>query len=82
MKTARFLLACAVASVLAACGSDPITAPARPAAPLRDGAPINPSSGGQVSESGVCVKITVLNSDGTAVEVCVGDNNSQIGSGN
>lgn len=73
MKTARFLLAFAVASVLAACGTDSITAPATDRA-----APRSPAAD-EVS----CVKVTVV-TDGTATEVCAESaaGGSQIGSGN
>lgn len=68
MKTARFLLACAVASVLAACGNDPITAPAA--------APRSPAA-----DESACVKTTVVTSSGT-VEVCIDTvTGSQMGSG-
>ncbi|HYH82852.1 MAG TPA: hypothetical protein VEX86_23870 [Longimicrobium sp.] len=76
MKTARFLLACAVASVLAACGTDTITAPATDSPRA---APRSPAA--DESVSGVCVKVTIFNSDGSTAEVCVENNNSQIGSG-
>jgi hypothetical protein len=69
MKTARFLLACAVASVLAACGTDPITAPA--AAP-------KPPAADETS----CVKTTVVTANGTTTEVCAETvTGSQMGSG-
>jgi len=73
MKTARFLLACAVASVLAACGTESITAPG---ADSHRAAPRSPSA-----DATTCVKKTVVNSDGTTSEVCVEDRNSQMGSG-
>lgn len=75
MKTARFLLACAAASVLAACGSDTITAPA--AAPARahaDGSTSGTSSTG-------CVTTLVMNPDGTYSVQCVYDSNGQLGTG-
>lgn len=74
MKTARFLLACAVASVLAACGTDPITAPATDRA-----APRSPAA-----DETACVKTTVTKADGSTVEVCADSvaGGSQIGSGN
>ena len=73
MKTARFLLACAVASVLAACGSNPITAPATDRA-----APRSPAA-----DQTTCVKTTIVSSDGTTTEVCAetAAGGSQIGSG-
>lgn len=70
MKTARFLLACAVASVLAACGSQTITSPA--AAPTRPHA----------DDAATCVKVQVVNPDGSTTELCVVDGNSgMMGSG-
>jgi hypothetical protein len=75
MKTARFLLACAVASVLAACGTDPITAPA---ADAHRAAPRSPAAD---QTSTTCVKTTVVSSNGSTVEVCVEDRSSQMGSG-
>lgn len=74
MKTARFLLACAVASVLAACGTDPITAPAADAHRVAPRAP--------AADATACVKTTVVNPDGTTTEVCVEDRSSQMGTGN
>jgi len=71
MKTARFLLACAVASVLAACGSDPITAPATDA--HRAAPRVNDNT---------CVKVTVVNADGTTSERCADSTGSQMGTGN
>jgi hypothetical protein len=72
MKTARFLLAFAVASVLAACGTDPITAPATDRA-----APRSPAA-----DETACVKTSVVTSDGTTVEVCAESaTGSQMGSG-
>ncbi|HSU14480.1 hypothetical protein [Longimicrobium sp.] len=69
MKTARFLLACAAVSVLAACGSQTITAPVEP--------PARPHA-----DEAACVKVTVLNPDGTTTEVCASTNNSgMMGSG-
>ena len=74
MKTARFLLACAVASVLAACGTDPITAPA---VDTHRAAPTS-----RAADATTCVKTTVVSSNGSTTEVCVEDRSSQIGSGN
>jgi uncharacterized lipoprotein YajG len=68
MKTARFLLACVAVSMLAACSTDSITAPAAPRAPAADGTPN-------------CVKIIVVNPDGTTTERCATDGSSQLGSG-
>lgn len=74
MKTARFLLACAVASVLTACSTDPITAPA---ADTHRAAPRSPDA-----DASTCVKKTIVNPDGTSAEVCVEDRSSQMGTGN
>lgn len=74
MKTARFLLACAVASVLAACGTDPITAPAA------DSHRAAPTS--RAADATTCVKTTVVTSTGATVEVCSEDRSSQMGTGN
>lgn len=73
MKTARFLLACAVASVLAACGSDPITAPATDRA-----APRSPAA-----DQTACVTTTIQKADGSTVEVCAESvaGGSQMGTG-
>jgi uncharacterized lipoprotein YajG len=70
MKTARFLLACAAVSVLAACGSQTITSPAAPTRPNADN-----------TSTTNCIKITVQNPDGTSSEQCATDNNGQLGSG-
>jgi uncharacterized lipoprotein YajG len=70
MKTARFLLACAAVSVLAACGSQTITAPAAPTRPNADN-----------TSTTNCVKIIVHNADGSTTEQCATDNNGQLGSG-
>ncbi len=72
MKTARFLLACAVASVLAACGNS-ITAPAdaHRAAPKAD----------ESTSSTPCVVKNVVLSDGSTVELCVQESSSQMGTG-
>jgi len=74
MKTARFLLACAVASVLAACGTQSITSPdARtPKTPKAD----------ETITSVPCVMKTIVLSDGSTVEVCVSEGSSQMGTGN
>jgi hypothetical protein len=86
MKTARFLLACAVASVLAACGTDTITAPAAPsrAQPRFDGSQIGTgsSTGSPTTPDGSCVLVTVTNPDGTTSQVCATNGvTSQIGTG-
>ena len=86
MKTARFLLACALVSALAACGSQGITAPdavapARPhfdqdpVAGGGDGEPNQDVSGGQTN----CV--VVVNSDGSVSTVCQNNRNGQLGTG-
>lgn len=87
MKTARFLLACALVSALAACGSQGITAPdaVAPARPHFDEDPIvgepthtQDTGGGQTN----CVRITVVNADGSISTVCQTYSNGQLGSGN
>lgn len=78
MKTARFVLALAAASVLAACGSDAITSPssAAPRHPRADVTPGDTTGSGQ--SVGSCGSlITVLNADGTTTTTC----QSQLGSG-
>ena len=81
MKTARFVLALAAASVLAACGTDTITSPssAAPRHPRADVTPGDTTGTGQ-SGSGTCV--TTLNADGTSSTTCVDRINGQFGSGN
>jgi hypothetical protein len=87
MKTARFLLACAVASVLAACGTDTITAPAAPsraAHPRFDsGSQIGTgsSTSNPTAPDGSCVPVTVVNPDGTTSQICGSGVTSQIGTG-
>jgi ABC-type glycerol-3-phosphate transport system substrate-binding protein len=79
MKTARFVLALAAASVLAACGSDTITSPSS-AAPRHPRADVTPGDTTGTGQSvGVCggSVVTVLNSDGSTTTTC----NSQLGSG-
>jgi hypothetical protein len=68
MKTARFLLACAALSVLAACGSQTITAPVQ--------TPTRPSA-----DDAACIKTTITNADGTTSEVCITSSSGMIGSG-
>jgi len=82
MKTARFLLACALVSVLAACGSQGITAPdtARPPRPAHDdgvGGGDDPTIG-EIGGSGEthCVPVIVINPDGTTSTVCQTNNNA------
>ena len=86
MKTARFLLACVAASLLAACSADTITAPAAPARPSFDedagagtdegGSSIDGTGGG----TGDCTPFTVVNSDGSTSTFCQ-TYNGQFGSG-
>ena len=80
MKTARFLLACAAASVLAACGSDTITSPAT-TTPARPHADIAPGDSGESQSSTGCIKIIVINADGTTSEQCLYEGSGMIGSG-
>lgn len=86
MKTARFLLACALVSALAACGSQGITAPdaVAPARPHFDEDPIvgepthTQDTGGDQTN---CVLVVVVNPDGSLSTVCQSNNNRQLGSG-
>jgi len=80
MKTARFVLALAAASVLAACGSDAITSPSS-AAPRHPRADVTP---GDTTGSGqsVATCITTTNPDGSTTSTCnASDNSIQIGTG-
>ena len=87
MKTARFLLACALVSALAACGSQGITAPdaVAPARPHFDEDPIvggepthTQDTGGQSN----CVLVVIVNPDGSLSTVCqTSSTNRQLGSG-
>ena len=89
MKTARFLLACVAASLLAACSPDGITAPAAPARPQYD-EDVGPSVGddGGVTEklgtgTANCILIVVVNPDGSITTMCQEVNASgQFGTGN
>lgn len=85
MKTARFLLACALVSVLAACGSQGITAPdtAAPGRPHFDEDPID--GGGPTQDTGgqpTCVLVVVVHPDGSTTTVCQASTSRQLGSGN
>src|SRR5215210_4203392 len=65
MKTARFLLACVAASLLAACSADSITAPATPARPSFDES-VGPGDGGEGIDGtgggpGSCIPVVVVN---------------------
>lgn len=89
MKTARFLLACAAACTLAACGSD-ITAPSS-ATRAKLPAPRHDTTGdsGQMGSGNVngnvsgteCTWVLVIAPDGTLTQQCV-TVTSQMGSGN
>lgn len=89
MKTARFLLACALVSLLAACGSQGITAPdaAGPGRPHFDTAPATgtPPDDGTTYDTGNgsanCVIVIVVNPDGTITQTCQVNANGQLGSG-
>lgn len=89
MKTARFLLACVAASLLAACSADTITAPATPARPSFDEG-VGDGSGGDGGETidnsggtGNCMLVVVVNPDGSISTVCqVYTANGQLGTGN
>ena len=91
MKTARFLLACVAASLLAACSADGITAPATPATPSRPAfdEDVGPGDDGGTSTSDTglggptnCVLIVVVNVDGSISAKCHVNANGQLGSGN
>jgi hypothetical protein len=87
MKTARFLLACVAASLLAACSSDSITAPATPARPHFDES-VGPGDDGGVTGdthgtgTGNCILIIVVNPDGSVSTQCQVIANGQFGTGN
>ena len=87
MKTARFLLACVAASLLAACSPDAITAPATPARPNFDADPsIGADDGSYTTEtSGAgtanCIRIVVVNPDGSISLQCQVTANGQLGTG-
>jgi hypothetical protein len=87
MKTARFLLACVAASLLAACSADGITAPAAPSRPHFDEDPsIGTGDGGITSDaSGTgtanCIRVIVVNPDGSISTVCQATANGQMGTG-
>lgn len=91
MKTARFLLACVAASLLAACSADGITAPATPATPSRpafdEGVGSGDDGGTSTSDTGFggtanCVPIVVVKADGSISTQCYVTANGQLGSGN
>ena len=91
MKTARFLLACVAASLLAACSADGITAPATPATPSRPAfdEDVNPGDedGTSTTDTGLsgptnCVLIVVVNVDGSVKALCQVTANGQFGTGN
>jgi len=90
MKTARFLLACVAASLLAACGADSITAPASPATPARPqyDEDVGPGSddGGYTTEmygtgTANCILVIIINPDGSISAVCQVNANGQMGTG-
>lgn len=80
MKTARFLLACALVSFLAACGGQGITAPdtATPARPHFDEDPSVGDGGQGIDDTGGgpnnCVQVIVVNPDGTTSTTCQTNN--------
>lgn len=90
MKTARFLLACVAASLLAACGADGITAPATPASAGRphfdesvgpsDGGSDNIDVGGGTGPTN-CIPVIVVNADGSISSQCMVTANGQLGTG-
>lgn len=77
MKTARFLLACAVATVLAACGTQTITAPDAARAPKTTPNADETTSGNNAP----CVVKAIVREDGTVVYECVVEGSSQMGTG-
>ena len=81
MKTARFVLALAAASVLAACGSDTITSPssAAPRHPRADVTPGDTTGSGQ--SGGTCTPILRINADGSTSTTCAESYSGQFGSG-
>ena len=88
MKTARFLLASALVSLLAACGSQGITAPdtAGPGRPHFDTAPANGTPPDDTtydtgSGSTNCIIVLVVNPDGSITQTCQVNANGQLGSG-
>jgi len=85
MKTARFLLACVAASLLAACSADSITAPATPARPSFDES-VDPSDTGEGIDGtggspGSCVPVMVVNPDGSISTQCLTYSSGQLGTG-
>lgn len=85
MKTARFLLACVAASLLAACSADSITAPATPARPSFDESVGGDEGGGSIDDTGGgtgnCMLTVIINADGSLSWQCQAVANGQIGSG-
>jgi hypothetical protein len=87
MKTARFLLACVAASLLAACSADGITAPAAPARPHFDeDTGIGTGDGSSTSDASStgtanCIRVIVVNPDGSISMVCQVTANGQMGTG-
>jgi hypothetical protein len=82
MRSARLLLACAAVSVLAACGTDPITAPIAPQGPHFDTGTTAPSNTSQTSGlpgssqcSGTLMMVT--QPDGSVTMECVEDEKQQ-----
>jgi len=86
MRSARFFLACAAVSLLAACGTDPVApaAPEAPHAPRLDTSSGTPDGGqtNSTSTSGCSGTVQVVtNPDGSTTLQCVVDENKQNGSG-
>lgn len=97
MKTARFLLACAAACTLAACGSD-ITAPTSARSVKQLPTPRHDTTTGDSGQMGTgtatsspdqttnitvvgCVPVLVVNSDGSVGWQCVINGSAQMGTG-
>jgi hypothetical protein len=89
MKTARFLLACVAASLLAACGTDTITAPITPATPARphfdESVGPGDDGGDSLNTYGTgptdCIPVLVVNADGSVTSKCQVSATSQMGTG-
>jgi hypothetical protein len=75
MRSARFILACAAVSALAACGTDTITAPQKATAPRSTD---TQAGSGQSVCSGTWTQ--VVSADGSITLVC-NDGRTQAGSG-
>lgn len=82
MRSARLLLACAAVSVLAACDTDPITAPVAPQGPRFNTETTTPGDTSQTSGfsgSSECsgTLMLVTQPDGSVTMECVSDEKQQ-----